>query len=73
MDLIEELRRRDNFLSTREVMDLLQVTRNTLCEWVRTGRLVAIRVGNGYLYDPRILAAWLTKRQTVKTTPVGSA
>ena len=67
MDLIEELRQRTTYVSTKELMGLLQVTRNTLCEWVRMGRLVAIRVGNAYLYDPRILAEWLEERQTVKT------
>jgi len=67
MDLIEELRQRTSYLSSKEVMDLLDVTRNTLCEWVRAGRLAAFRVGNAYIYDPRILAEWLEKRQTVKT------
>jgi excisionase family DNA binding protein len=52
-------------------MELLLVTRNTLCEWVRTGRLAAIRVGNAYLYDPQVLADWLTKRQTMKTSTGG--
>jgi excisionase family DNA binding protein len=64
VELIEELRRRRTYLSTREVMELLQVTRNTLCEWVRRGRIAAIRVGNAYVFDPHLLADWLGKRQT---------
>jgi excisionase family DNA binding protein len=48
MDLIQELRARENFLSTAEVMKLLQLRRGTLCEWVRAGRIPAIRVGNAY-------------------------
>ena len=69
VDLIEELRRRQSYLSTREVMVLLQKTRNTLCAWVRKGRLPAIRVGNEYLFDPRLIADWLAKRQTAKVSP----
>ena len=68
MDLIEELRRTDSFLTTKDVMKLLQVGRNTLCEWVRAGRIPAIRSGNGYLYDPRLLADWLFERSTKAKT-----
>jgi excisionase family DNA binding protein len=50
MSLIEELRSKEAYLSTGEVMKLLQVTRNTLCQWVHEGRVTAIRVGNGYEY-----------------------
>jgi excisionase family DNA binding protein len=64
MSLIEELRERQNFLSTVEVMSLLHVTRGTLCEWVRAGRITAIRIGNAYLFDPRLLADWLAARTT---------
>ena len=64
MELLEELRRRGTYLSTREVMELLQVRRNTLCEWVRKGRIRAIRIGNAYAFDPHLLADWLLKRQT---------
>ena len=69
MDLIEELKRRQSYLSTCEVMALLNKTRNTVCAWVRMGRLPATRVGNEYLYDPRLIAEWLEKRQTAKTSP----
>ncbi len=64
MSLIEELRARQDFLSTVEVISLLHVTRGTLCEWVRSGRITAIRIGNAYLFDPRLLADWLTARTT---------
>ena len=67
MDLIQELRQRTAYLSTKEMMELLQKNRNTLCNWVRRGRIPAIRIDNEYLYDPRLIADWLTKRQTVKT------
>jgi excisionase family DNA binding protein len=64
MNLIEALRSRTTYLGTNEVMPLLGVTRNTLCEWVRRGRIGAIRVGNGYLFDPSTLADWLAERET---------
>ena len=67
MELIEQLKARQSYLSTREVMSLLMKTRNTLCEWVRKGQFPAIRVGNEYLYDPREVAMWLAKRQTAKS------
>jgi excisionase family DNA binding protein len=66
MDLIEELRVRETFLSTAEVMKLLRLSRGTLCEWVRSCRIPAIRVGNAYLFDPRKLADWLKTRATQK-------
>lgn len=68
MDLIQKLRLRESFLTTKEVMELLRTRRNTLCEWVRRGRIPAIRTSNGYLYDPRLLADWLMERTTAKTS-----
>ncbi len=64
MNLIEELRGRTTYLVTIEVMALIGVTRNTLCDWVRTGKLSAIRMGNAYLFDPYTLADWLEERKT---------
>ena len=64
MDLIEELRNRGTYLTTNEVMSILGKRRNTLCQWVRTGKMDAIRTGNSYLFDPRTLAAWLAERKT---------
>lgn len=64
MNLIDELRMRDHYLSTKEVMTLLGKRRNTLCEWARAGKVPAIRIGNEYLYDPRLMADWLACRQT---------
>ncbi|WP_263377068.1 helix-turn-helix domain-containing protein [Granulicella aggregans] len=64
MSLSEELRARQSFLTSVEVMNLLQTTRGTLCEWVRSGRVPAIRSGNAYLFDPRDLADWIEARTT---------
>lgn len=73
MGLIQRLRQMERYLSTAEVMTLIGVTRTTLCHWVRTGRLTAIRVGNGYLFDPRMLADWLSKRETSTTSARNAA
>jgi excisionase family DNA binding protein len=64
MDLIEALRQRTSYMTTPETMALLRVRRNTLCEWVRAGKIKAIRRSNGYLFDPRYLAGWLEERAT---------
>ena len=62
MDLISDLRQRKNYLTTVEVMSLLSVTRNTLCAWVRAGKIGAVPRGNAYLFDPWELADWLAER-----------
>jgi excisionase family DNA binding protein len=63
MSLSEELRARQSFLTTVEVIGLLHTTRGTLCEWVRSGRIPAVRVGNAYLFDPREMALCLRRRR----------
>jgi excisionase family DNA binding protein len=63
MDLIQELRQRKTYLGTAEVISLLNIgKRDTLCGWVRRGRINAIRTGNAYIFDPHQLADWLTER-----------
>ncbi len=47
-------------------MSLLGIQRATLCQWVRAGRISAIRRGNGYVFDPRVLASWLAARESVQ-------
>ena len=58
-NLAEELRNRTALLTTSQVMRLLSKRRNTICDWVRDGRLPAIRLGNSYRYDPATIATWL--------------
>jgi excisionase family DNA binding protein len=64
MSLIEDLRKQEQFLTTKSVMALLDVRRNTLCDWVQSGRIPAVRTGAGYRFDPCDLADWLTARST---------
>ena len=73
MDLIEELRGRTTYLATNEVMAILGKRRNTLCQWVREGKIGAIRTGNAYLFDPHTLADWLSLRATKTSTALRRA
>ena len=63
MTLIDDLRRRTAYLSTKEVLQIIPVERKALCRYVRAGKLPALRVGGGYLFDPRQLADYLAARQ----------
>jgi excisionase family DNA binding protein len=47
-------------MRTTEVMELLDVTRNTLCEWVREGTIAAVRIGKGNKFDPAEVVRYLT-------------
>jgi excisionase family DNA binding protein len=66
--IIESLLRRTSYVSTTEALEILGLTRNTFCAWVRRGTLPALRIGNSYKLDPREFAAWLQERQTRKTS-----
>ena len=51
--------------TTNEVMRFLGRSRNTICAWVRTGKLPAIRMPDGgYMFDPSIIGDWLHQRTT---------
>jgi excisionase family DNA binding protein len=67
MTLEIALRKRQTFLTTAEVMELLQLRRNTVCNWVTAGSLPAARTASGYRFDPVALADWLAARSTGAT------
>jgi excisionase family DNA binding protein len=61
--LIDQLKSRKSFLSTTEARQLLgSITRQTLCAWVNSGTIPAIRIGNANMFDPVELARWLEER-----------
>ncbi len=64
MNLIDQLKKRSSFLTTKELMELLQLRRHTICDWVKSGHLPAIRTASGYRFDPPVLAHWLEMRST---------
>ncbi len=63
LTIIDRLEQRTTFLDTKEIMEIINEDRNTVCRWVRIGYLPASRVGNKNKYDPVQLAAWLRTRQ----------
>ena len=57
--ILTQLRSRTTYMSGKEVMTLIGVSRNTLCQWVRTGLIPALKIGKDYRYDPATLATWI--------------
>ena len=62
MSLTEDLRKRNSFMNTTEVIALIGVRRNTLCSWIGAGRFPAIRTPSGYRFDPHDVACWMEQR-----------
>ena len=60
--IIDQLRNRKTYLNTTEVMSILGVTRATLCGWVRSGSISAVRIGKDNKFDPGALSRWLEER-----------
>jgi predicted DNA-binding transcriptional regulator AlpA len=62
--IIEQLRQRTTYVRASEVMSILGITRNTLCDWINAGTLPAFRLGKNNMCDPAELAAFLETRRT---------
>lgn len=60
--IIDDLRSRKSYVPTVEVIEIFGVSRNTLCGWVRSRKISAIRIGKENKFDPATLAAWLEQR-----------
>jgi hypothetical protein len=61
--IIEQLDARKTYVGSTEAIGILGITRQTFCLWVRKGKLAALRIGNAYMIDPSVLAAFLRARQ----------
>jgi excisionase family DNA binding protein len=61
--IIDRLKQRGSYLTTTEVMAIIGVTRATLCGWVRSGLISAVRIGKDNKFDPSTVARWLEARQ----------
>lgn len=61
--IIEQLRRRKELVSSTEGMAILDLSRKSLCAWVKAGRIPAYRVGKNNKFDPHDLADWLEQRR----------
>jgi excisionase family DNA binding protein len=66
LTIVEKLLTRTTYLRASEVMALLQITRATLCDWIRTGELAAYRIGKNNTVDPVDLVTFLEARRTGK-------
>jgi predicted DNA-binding transcriptional regulator AlpA len=62
--IVEGLKQRTTYVRASEVMSILGITRNTLCDWINRGLLPAFRIGKNNVCDPMELAAFLEKRRT---------
>jgi excisionase family DNA binding protein len=62
--LVSQLKLRTSLISSTEVMEILGVSRNTLCAWVSTQKIPALRIGKDNKFDPLVLAHWIEERQT---------
>ena len=54
--IIGQLAARRTYVSSTEAIEILGITRQTFCLWVREGKLKAIKIGNAYMVDPIYLA-----------------
>jgi len=64
LTLINQLKARKSYMRTTEVMELFGVTRGTLCGWVRSGTIAAVRIGKENKFDPAEVVRYLTLRAT---------
>ena len=61
--LVQTLRVRTDMLTIAEVSDLLGFHEVTLRNWVRAGKLPAVRVAGQWRFDPAELAGWVEARK----------
>jgi predicted DNA-binding transcriptional regulator AlpA len=62
--IVDQLRQRTSYVRATEVMAILGVTRNTLCDWINAGTLPAFRLGKNNVCDPAELPEFLETRRT---------
>lgn len=60
--IIEKLRERNSYLTTKDVMNITRKTRQTICGWVKSGAMTAVRIGKDNMFDPAVIADWLEAR-----------
>jgi excisionase family DNA binding protein len=64
MHIVAQLKDRTTLMSVSETAAVIGVHVVTLRDWVREGRIPAIRVGNRWAVDPGDLAEWLVARRS---------
>jgi excisionase family DNA binding protein len=63
--LIQQLRTMTGLLGTKEVCDLLGVSKLGLHKWTKRGVIPHFRLGDRLKFDPQVLASWLGEREVV--------
>lgn len=61
--LVQKLRARIGLLGIAEVSELLGFHEVTLRNWVRAGKLPAVRIAGQWRFDPAELAGWVEARR----------
>jgi hypothetical protein len=65
MSLVGELESREGLLDLAAVAKFFGRSREAVCDWVRDGKISAIRIGErGLFFDPKTLAAELAALTT---------
>jgi excisionase family DNA binding protein len=62
--LVQKFRARTGLLNIVDVSDLLGFHEVTLRNWVRAGKLPAVRIAGQWRFDPSELAGWVEERRT---------
>lgn len=58
------MRKAKEYLSTREIAEMLGVHVRTVGNWIRRGDLMAVRLGRSYRVSKQDLDAFLQERRT---------
>jgi excisionase family DNA binding protein len=66
MRLADELEKRKNALTVRELALLLSLSEKLLYRLIRQGALPALRVGTSVRLDPTVTANWIRGRVTAR-------
>jgi excisionase family DNA binding protein len=61
--LVQTLRARTGLLTIAQVSELLGFHEVTLRNWVRAGKLPAVRIAGQWRFDPAELAGWVEARR----------
>ena len=64
LPIVDQLKTKTTYMRASEVMDLLRITRATLCDWINSGELTAYRLGKNNSIDPTDLIVFLEARRT---------
>jgi hypothetical protein len=61
--IVDRLRERTTYVPSSEVMQILNCSRKSLCLWINSGKLPALRTGKNNMVDPNTLADYLSARR----------